>query len=273
MFNSDPTCTIERALVDLPDALGPRALAPAFNEFDDDAAALTVRSAATSLAPSNFALRIAGTDDAPPTSGLQATRDRSVRARSGFRHRGVGLVELLVALAISAALLTAVAVATDTSFKAYAINEEQSNLLQRGRLGLNRLLTYTRTCKEHQPINATQINSFAAGTTVIDTGISMFNDAGQQIDVDYDATNHRVLMSVDGGTARVLARGVIAFQVKMEPMKSPAATRSGGNFDLLRRATILLTLQTSGNLADMNEVEDGQIVTLSSSVMPRRNAW
>ena len=121
----------------------------------------------------------------------------------------------------SAQFLTAVAVATDASFKAYAVNEEQSNLLQRGRLGLNRLLTYTRTCKEHQPITAAQINNFAAGTVVTDIGISMFNEAGEQIDVEYDAANQRVLMNVDGGTARVLARGVVAFQVKMEPMKCP----------------------------------------------------
>ena len=101
----------------------------------------------------------------------------------------------------------------------------------------------------------------------------MFNDAGEQIDVEYDAANQRVLMTKDGGTSRMLARGVIAFQVKMEPMKSPAAVRTGGDFDLLRRATVLITLQTSGASADINELEDGQIVTLSSSIMPRRNAW
>jgi hypothetical protein len=186
--------------------------------------------------------------------------------------RGVGLVELLVALAISAALLTAVAVATDSSYRAYAINEEQSNLLQRGRLGLNRLLTYIRTCKEHQPLSNAQINNFTAGSTVIDTGISMLSESGEQIDVELDATNHRVLMTVSG-ESHVLARGVIAFQVKMEPMKSAASLRAGGNYDLLRRATVLITLETNGNFADMDESADGQVVTLSSSVMPRRNAW
>jgi len=189
------------------------------------------------------------------------------------RHRGVGLVELLVALSISAALLTAVAVATDSSFRAYAINEEQSNLLQRGRLGMNRLMTYVRTCKEHQPMNTAQINGFTAGTIVTDTGISMLTEAGEEIDVEYDATNQRILMSKNGGLAHVLARGVLAFQVKMEPMKSAASLRAGGNYDLLRRATVLITLQTNGNLADMDESANGQLVTLSSSVMPRRNAW
>jgi hypothetical protein len=32
-------------------------------------------------------------------------------------------------------------------------------------------------------------------------------------------------------------------------------------------------LQTNGSFADINEVRDRQVVTLSSSVMPRRNAW
>ena len=195
---------------------------------------------------------------------------KAVRRR---RYRGVGLVELLVALSISAALLTAVAVATDTSFKAYAINEEQSNLLQRGRLGLNRMLTYIRTCKEHQPINPQQISDFVHGSTVTDTGFSMLNDAGEQIDVDYDPANKRILMSKGDGIAHELVHGVVAFQVKMEPMKSPAAIRAGGDYDLLRRATVLITLQTTGNLADMDEAANGQLVTLSSSVMPRRNAW
>lgn len=196
---------------------------------------------------------------------------RVMRRRN--RHRGVGLVELLVALSISAALLTAVAVATDSSFKAYAINEEQSNLLQRGRLGMNRLMTYIRTCKEHQPINTAQINGFTAGATITDSGISMFTEAGEQIDVQYDAANRRILMSKDGGLAHVLARGVVAFQVKMEPMKSAASLRAGGSYDLLRRATVLITLQTEGNAADLDESQDSQFVTLSSSVMPRRNAW
>ena len=75
----------------------------------------------------------------------------------------------------------------------------------------------------------------------------------------------------------VIASGTIATGtaqgVKMEPMKSAASIRAGGDYDLLRRATVLITLQTNGSFADINEVRDRQVVTLSSSVMPRRNAW
>lgn len=198
-----------------------------------------------------------------------------VRSRSLKRPRrsGLGLVELLIALSISAALLTAVAVCTDASFKAYAVNEEQSNLMQRSRLTVHRLLSYTRTCKEHQPITPALVSNFQSGFSVTDSGISMFDEAGVQLDFEYDATNKRILLTQNGGTARVLLEGVEAFQVKLEPMKSAAAIKSGGVFDLLKRATVLITVKTSGQSADVDELATSETVTLSSSVMPRRNSW
>jgi hypothetical protein len=184
----------------------------------------------------------------------------------------VGLVELLIALSISAAVLTAVGVATDASFKAYAVNQETASLAQRGRITLHRMLTYTRTCKEHQPIGATQITQFEAGTVVTDTGVSMFTDSDVQLDFTYDAPNRRILV-IENGTTRELLRGVEAFSVKMEPMQSPAAIRAGSGYDLLRRATFTITVRTNGQSADVDETQDSQLVTVSSSVMPRRNSW
>jgi hypothetical protein len=189
------------------------------------------------------------------------------------RRAGLGLVELLVALAISAALLTAVAVSTDASFRAYGINEEQSNLMQRSRLSMHRLLAYVRTCKEHQPVTPALLGDFQSGFAVTDSGISMFNDAGAQLDFEYDAANKRILLTENAGAPRVLLEGVEVFQVKMEPMKSAAAIKSGGAFDLLKRATVLITIKTSGQSADIDELAASATVTLSSSVMPRRNSW
>jgi prepilin-type N-terminal cleavage/methylation domain-containing protein len=186
--------------------------------------------------------------------------------------RGMGLVELLIALSISAALLTAVAVATDSSFRAYAINEEQANLTQRARLSVHRMLTYIRTCKEHQPITDTEVTRFAQGFTVTDTGISMFTENGMQLDFEFDPANRRLLL-LENGAPRELLEGVEAFSMKLEPMRSPAAMRSGGAFDLLKRATILLTIKTTGQSADIDEDANGQLVTMSASVMPRRNTW
>ncbi|MGH7180057.1 MAG: PilW family protein [Tepidisphaeraceae bacterium] len=196
---------------------------------------------------------------------------RHTNRRPRFRH-GLGLVELLIALAISAALLTAVAVSTDASFKAYAINQEQASLMQKARLTMHRLSTYIRICKEHGPVSGALQTQFAGGSVVTDTGIAMFTDSDSLLDFTYDATNQRVILT-ENGNQHALVDGVIAFTVKMEPMQSAAALKTGGGFDLLRRATIVLTVRTSGQQADVNEFSQAQTLTLSASVMPRRNSW
>ena len=100
----------------------------------------------------------------------------------------------------------------------------------------------------------------------------MFTDSGTELDFEFDATNRKLLL-IENGTQREMLTNVEAFLVKMEPMRSPSAIRSGGGCDLLRRATIQLTIKTGGQSADINEDVDGQIVTMSASVMPRRNTW
>jgi len=188
------------------------------------------------------------------------------------RLKGIGLVELLVSLAISATLLTATAVALDASFKAYGVNQEQAILSQRARLSLNRILTYIRTCAAHQPHTAATVTSFAAGSIVTDTGIDMIRDDGTVIQFYYDSANQQLKLQQATASA-VLLNGVTSFTIKMEPMKSAINARSGGNYDLLMRATVLITLQTTANTTGIGEDVGKQSLTLSSSVMPRRNVW
>ena len=205
--------------------------------------------------------------------GTAAPTEMPVRhSDARARHRGLGLVELLVSLAISAALLTATAVALDASFKAYGANQEQATLTQRARLSLNRILTYIRTCETHQPHNATPRASFVAGAIVTDTGIDMLKDDGTAISFIYDSTNQQ-LQFKQGTTTAIMLNGVTSFSIKMEPMKSATNARSGGNYDLLMRATVLITLKTNAAVTGTGEDVGKQSLTISSSVMPRRNVW
>ena len=96
-------------------------------------------------------------------------------ARRTLRRCGMGLVELMIALAISASLLTAVGMALDASFKAYRVNEEQSSLIQQTRLTLNRITTAVRASKLHQPHTAALVGNFSNGLTVVDTGLDMID--------------------------------------------------------------------------------------------------
>ena len=192
--------------------------------------------------------------------------------RMNIKRRGVGLVELLLALSISALLLTATAVAVDASFKAYANNQEESSLLQQSRMALNRLVTSIRTSDTHAPTDPTLLVDFKAGFKVTGTSIGMFQEDGTNIVYRYDAARKQLVADIKG-KSYILARGVEAFSVSMEPMRSEEALRTGSSYDLLRRATILITLRTTAETAQPSETTGKHPVTLSVSVTPRRNSW
>jgi Tfp pilus assembly protein PilW len=185
----------------------------------------------------------------------------------------LSLAELLISLLISATLLTAVAAAIDASFKSYQVNEEQSTLTQRARLALYRMLTEIRTTQTHQPYTSSCVTSFSTGQVVTDTGLSMFDNNGTQVTYYYDAASQQ-LRVIHGTTTNVVLQGVTAFQVKMEPMKSAESVKTGSQtYDLLMRATVLLTVATNSKTSSATETTGTQTVTISSSVMPRRNVW
>lgn len=192
--------------------------------------------------------------------------------RRHARRAGVGLAELLVALAICASLLTAVAVALDASINSYKINQEQSALTQRARLAAHRILTAIRQAEAHSPITTALVNNFTAGARVTDIGVAMIDSAGNDVTYRYDSVNRRLIQRA-GGVDRVLVQGVSAFSVTLEPMRSPDSVRTGGGFDLLYRATILLTVCNDSNTTRASETTGSQTISISSSVMPRRNVW
>ena len=206
-----------------------------------------------------------------PTAGphrAAAPASDAPRARRG----GATVMEMLIALAISLTVLAAVGVAVDASFRANAINQEQSNLTQRSRLTMNRIITEIRTTNAHQPIGSTPLAAFKAGQVVSDTGIMMLTEAGKVVEYKYDAPNKRLMVKDPNGKIYVAANGVEDFSVKFEPMRSVLSQQTGGVYDQLLRATVLVTLRTT-EPADGTKKALDESVTLSSSVMPRRNTW
>lgn len=194
------------------------------------------------------------------------------RLLAGRNRRGLGLVELLVSLAIAASLLTATGVALNASFDAYQINQQQATLLQSTRLTMNRMLATIRRCKLHAPYGSTQATQFAVGQTVTGNGIAMFDVNDVETVYRYDAANKRILF-VAGGTTHPLLEGVESFNVTLEPMRSAKSVKTGGPWDLLRRATIWVSVKTNDSTSGVAEGTGTQTLTLSGSVMPRRNTW
>lgn len=186
-------------------------------------------------------------------------------------RRGVGMVELLIALSISASLLTATAVAVNAAFRAYQVNQEQAVLLSKARVSLAFITTSVRGTKLHAPDTTALRAQFALGQTVTDTGLVMYDQAGGLLRFYYDAAGKRLLVTSPAGTFP-LARGVESFAVTLEPMRSASSVRTGGGWDLLKRATVTMTVRTAA-AAGPGESTGKQTLTLSGAVMPRRNAW
>lgn len=195
------------------------------------------------------------------------------RNHANQRRTGATLVEMLIGLSLAAGLLTATAVALDASLQSYKVNQEQSGLTQRARMTMHRVLSAVRAGEDHLPIGSAALTDFRAGYSVDDGGITMHTSDGQTVVYRYDASTKRVLAEVNGGAAHTLLDNVDRFTVRMEPMKSPAHVKAGLPYDLLRRATIVLTINSADTTPLPGETRNGHTLTISSSAMPRRNAW
>jgi Tfp pilus assembly protein PilW len=193
----------------------------------------------------------------------------------------MGLIELLVALAISAALLTSVAVAIDASFKAYAANQTNAQLMQRARLAMNRITTYIRATNQHLPDDNTAQDQFESGLVTQASAIRMMLDTTNG--VIFRQTGQELQMvpftisggTLNEGTPRVLLEGVGSgdFTIRFEPQRSTQSAKVGGRYDQLKRASISLTIRPTAKTTVTGESTSGEAITLSTSVMPRKNIW
>ena len=210
------------------------------------------------------------------------------------RLRGVGLPELLIALAISAALLTAVAAALDASFRAYRVNQEQADVMQRSRLVVHRMLNELRSFEVHRPALADN-EFFQQGLTVpsdeiwvanLNTatnryvGFRYYEDDGELLrqPVQWVFDSEGAIDVVSDSEARVIATGLsqddnTRLQFTIEPMRSNAAARANSTFDLCRRVTVRLTIANSALASGLTDGTGHHSLTTSASVVPRRNVW
>ena len=93
-----------------------------------------------------------------------------------FRTAGLGLVELLLALAISAMLLTSVAIAFHTSLDAMDENQKIALATQNARVILNRMMTEVRRAEAVECVgNRVSILPPDDGSGVLLTGYELVN--------------------------------------------------------------------------------------------------
>ena len=163
------------------------------------------------------------------------TAQRSIKKSKGFT-----LVELLLALAISALLLTAVATAFNASVITYRQNREIYQTLNNARQALLRMTTQLRTGYDVEPADPA-------------TQCSFFTSDGQDITYEYrsDPNNQLVLITNADGQEYVLCENVTGLSF------TKTATTAGDDCKSVR---ISMTVR----------IED-HVQTLSTAVVIRRN--
>lgn len=196
-----------------------------------------------------------------------------------YRVRGFSLIEMMVALAISAALLTASLAALDTSFKSYQQTSETASTHVVTRIVTHRILTMIRTGHEFAPypIDVLDLAQNPMFTNTIEF-VSVENEATNfreitrifaELDPDAGDGSQRLMLTLDEFTegvltaseTRVLLRGVLDATFTLEYDIGPR----------LRRATIDLTVQASDiGGAGLNANWDTPTLRLVASASPRR---
>ena len=187
--------------------------------------------------------------------------DRSRRLRRGHR-RGFNLIELLIALAITAALLSATMMALRASFMAYQSTTEVASTHTISRLVMHRMLALLRTGQDFGPLPDTPLDS------IVDSNyIEFFTSDGQLITLDWvdaDDTLYVVLTDENGlETPYPLLEGVTSCNFTLE-------------YELgykLHRATIDMTIVPDDNMSVDLDGDNQLVIRLVASAMPRMIAY
>ena len=187
--------------------------------------------------------------------------NRARRSRLNHR-RGFNLVELLIALAISAALLSATMMALHASFNAYQSTTEVASTHTISRLVMSRMLALLRTGQDFGPAPVDPMDS------VVDSNyIEFFTANGQLVTLDWvapDQTLYVVLTDeFDVETTYPLLEGVTECSFTLEYEMGYK----------LHRATIDMTIVPDDNMSVSLDGTNERVIRLVASAMPRMIAY
>ena len=183
------------------------------------------------------------------------------------RRRGLNLVEMLVALAISSALLTATLVALQASFIAYQATTEQASTHTVSRLVLDRMLTLIRTGDEFGPYPVNPLDNVLKSNF-----IEFMTQDDQLVTIQWDPVDENLVLVVDNGsgpsTSHVLLEGVEQ-RTGTDGLPVSPFTLEYENGRNLYRITIDLTVVADDQVDLDIEGDMPTEIRLVASAMPR----
>lgn len=183
-----------------------------------------------------------------------------------FIRRGFNLVELLIALAITSALLTSVLVALNASFMAYQATTEVASTHTIGRLTMHRIMAMIRVGEEFGPFPTDPLNPVISEVTM-----QFRNPAGQLIELKWDENEEALYVSVDGSEHLLLQNVVKQYDEDGNHVKPFTLEYEKGRH--LHRATIDLMIKPDDNMSVALDGDNQQTIRLVASAMPRLAAY
>lgn len=189
-------------------------------------------------------------------------------------RRGFSMVELLIALTISATVMTAMLVALDVMFKRYKVISDQASTHVIGRVVMHRILSMIRTGSEFGPFPA-DVMDRAQNPAVYDRiQFVSFDDAANNIR-EITTIETRVPGMVTIGGTPTLQRGPRVLWLVVDRAEGASATRTerplmdgmvAATFNMeyapgprLRRAIVDLTFMPQGNTVAERDAATGNL--------------
>ncbi len=198
------------------------------------------------------------------------TRSR-LRSAARATRRAFNLVELLIALSITAALLAATMVALDASFMAYQTTTEVASTHTISRLVMNRLLTMIRTGQDFGPYPFNPQDSIVESDSM-----EFLTPSGEVLEIKWVEAEHilYVIRDPDGlNEWYVLLEGVTQFDPDDPGTPIPPFTLEFELGRSLHRATIDLVIVPDDNMSVTLDGDNALEIRLVATAMPRMAAF
>ena len=182
-------------------------------------------------------------------------------------RRGFNLVEMLIALAITAALLAATMVALDASFMAYQSTTEVASTHTVGRLAMHRILALIRTGTEFAPLPVNPHDPIRESDY-----LDIRTPDGTVVSLEWREDEEALYVAVDGESF-LLMEGVIAQYDPDTEEQIPPFTLEYEMGNKLYRATVDLAIVPDDNMSVELDGDNQEVIRLVASAMPRLSAF
>ena len=191
----------------------------------------------------------------------------SIRRSRPRSRRGFNLLEVLIALAITATLLTATLAALDASFRAYQATTKEVSTQSIGRIVMHRMLTLLRTGTEFGPFP-----SDPRVTRIRSDYIEFRTQDDQVVTIRWDRTNEVLMYEIDGQAPVELLDGVVGTEDAEGNLIEPF-TLEFEQGRRLYRASIDLSVEPNDVIDLEIEGDKARRIRLVGSAMPRLEAF